>query len=410
MRHVLCLWAVCAAVVPAWLSAETKNWPQWRGPERNGMVTGPAWPASLAGLERRWRVELGPSYSGPIVTDDRIFVTETKDKKTEVVTALDRATGKAIWKAEWDGAISVPFFAASNGSWIRSTPAFDGERLYVAGIRDVLVCLQASDGKELWRMDFVSEMKAPVPSFGFVCSPLLDGDAVYVQAGASLVKLDKMTGKVLWRALKDDGGMEGSAFSSPILTDLNARRQLIVQTRQKLAGLDPASGNVLWSQEVPAFRGMNILTPTIWNGQIFTSTYGGKSFSVEPKESGGQFEVSTNWENKSKGYMSTPVVIDGHAYLHLQNQRFTCIELATGKECWTTPKTFGKYWSLVANGDRILALDQKGELLLIRANPEKFDLIESKKVSDQETWAHIAVCGTEVAIRELNAMSVFDWK
>ena len=321
MRHVLCLWAVCAAVVPAWLSAETKNWPQWRGPERNGMVTGPAWPASLAGLEQRWRVELGPSYSGPIVTDDRIFVTETKDKKTEVVTALDRATGKAIWKAEWDGAISVPFFAASNGSWIRSTPAFDGERLYVAGIRDVLVCPQASDGKVLWRMDFVSEMKAPVPSFGFVCSPLLDGDAVYVQAGASLVKLDKMTGKVLWRALKDDGGMEGSAFSSPILTDLNARRQLIVQTRQKLAGLDPASGNVLWSQEVPAFRGMNILTPTIWNGQIFTSTYGGKSFSFEPKESGGQFEVSTNWENKSKGYMSTPVVIDGHAYLHLQNQR-----------------------------------------------------------------------------------------
>ena len=105
MRHVLCLWAVCAAVVPAWLSAETKNWPQWRGPERNGMVTGPAWPASLAGLEQRWRVELGPSYSGPIVTDDRIFVTETKDKKTEVVTALDRATGKAIWKAEWDGEI-----------------------------------------------------------------------------------------------------------------------------------------------------------------------------------------------------------------------------------------------------------------------------------------------------------------
>jgi len=155
---------------------------------------------------------------------------------------------------------------------------------------------------------------------------------------------------------------------------------------------------------------MNILTPIVWNDGIFTSSYGGKSFLYRPVSGGERFKVETAWTNKVEGYMSTPVVIDGHAYLHLQNQRFTCIELATGKECWTTPKTFGKYWSLVANGDRILALDQKGELLLIRANPEKFDLIESKKVSDQETWAHIAVCGTEVAIRELNAMSVFDWK
>jgi outer membrane protein assembly factor BamB len=118
-------------------------WNQWRGPTRDGQVGGPAWPARLSDgfLKLLWRVPLGPSYSGPIVTKDLVFTTETRNKESEVVHALDRKTGKERWRAEWKGAMTVPFFAASNGSWIRSTPACDGASLYVAGMRDVLVCL-----------------------------------------------------------------------------------------------------------------------------------------------------------------------------------------------------------------------------------------------------------------------------
>jgi outer membrane protein assembly factor BamB len=115
------------------------------------------------------------------------------------------------------------------------------------------------------------------------------------------------------------------------------------------------------------------------------------------------------WENKTQGYMSSPVVIGSHAYLHLRNQRFTCIDLATGKETWTT-KPYGQYWSIVAQGDRILALDERGELLLIRANPEKFELLDSRKISEASTWAHLAVCGEEIFIRELNAIAAYRWK
>ena len=107
--------------------------------------------------------------------------------------------------------------------------------------------------------------------------------------------------------------------------------------------------------------------------------------------------------------MSTPVVIDGHAYLHLRNKRFTCVDLATGKQKWTTTP-YGQYWSLVAQGDLILALDQRGELLLIHANPEKFDLLDSRKISQQETWGHLAVCGGQVFVRELQRISVFRWQ
>ena len=405
-------WGLIANTWQVAMAAErVETWPQWRGPTRDGFVGGSAWPTSLGQdhLKLLWHVDLGPGYPGPIVAADRVFVAETKDEKTEIVRALDRQTGRELWKAEWPGAMSVPFMAKSNGDWIRSTPAYDGQSLYVAGMRDVLVCLNTQTGKQRWRVDFVEQHKSSLPAFGFVCSPLVVGDFVYVQAGAGFCKLDKQTGKVLWRVLKDAGGMFGSAFSSPILSTIGSKSQLVVQTRQKLAGVDPESGKVLWSQDIPAMLGMNILTPTVQGDRIFTSSYGGGSRLVEIKKTGDGVKVETVWNTSLQGYMSTPVVIDGHLYLHLRNQRFSCLDLATGKQKWTT-KPYGQYWSLVAQKDRILALDQRGELLLIRANPDKFDLLGSRKISDQETWGHLAVCGDQVFVRELKGISVYRWR
>jgi outer membrane protein assembly factor BamB len=254
----------------------------------------------------------------------------------------------------------------------------------------------------------VEELNSPLPPFGFVCSPLVDGDFVYVQAGSGCCKLDKRTGKIIWRVLEDDGGMWGSAFSSPIFGTPANRRQLLVQTRERLAGLDPESGDELWSRPIPAFRGMNILTPTVFGDTVFTSAYGGKSLLFELSAEGGAITAADGWTNKVSGYMSSPVVIDGHVYLHLQNQRFTCIDLATGESRWTT-QPFGKYWSLVANGDRILSLDERGELRLIRATPEKYEQLDERKISDDPAWAHLAVCGNQLFVRELNALAVYNW-
>ncbi len=315
----------------------------------------------------------------------------------------------SVARASWDGALAVPFFAKANGDWIRSTPAYDGESLYVAGMRDVLVALNARTGEIRWVLDFVKEFGTALPAFGFVCSPLVDGPHLYVQAGASFCKLDKQTGKIVWRTLQDDGGLSSSAFSSPCLTELAGRRQLVVQTREQLAGVDPENGSVLWSQTIPAFRGMNILTPTVVNDTIFTSAYGGRSLLFRVRQADSAWTAQENWNNKACGYMSTPVVIDGHVYLHLQNQRFTCIDLASGKTRWTT-KPYGKYWSLVAHADSILALDERGDVLLIRAQPQQFEVLDSRKVSEDPTWAHLAVCGEEVFIRELNAMAAFRWR
>lgn len=390
------------------------TWPQWRGPARNGYVSSKAaWPKTLQGeaLKLKWKTpELGPSYSGPLVLSDRVITTETADGKREVVTAWDRATGKALWKSEWDGSLTVPFFAARNGSWIRSTPVADADTVYVAGMRDVLVAIDVQTGEERWRVDFAAQLKSPLPDFGFVCSPLVDDVAVYVQAGGAFQKVDKKTGKILWTTLKDGGGMMGSAFSSPVFATLAGREQVVLQTRTDLAGVDRATGSVLWKRAVPSFRGMNILTPiTVGAKSIFTSTYGGTTQLFHVKSAGGRFETENGWSFKYEGNMTTPVVINGHAYFLGKDRRAICVNLATGKETWRSEKTFGEYWSLVTNGDMILALDNRGILMLFKANPTELEILDQRKVADSETWAHLAICGDELVIRDLKHLTAWKW-
>lgn len=385
------------------------TWPQWRGPARDCQVTPREWPASLTEgtLRQTMRVDLGDSYSGPIVTENMVFVTETQGKQ-ETVRALDRATGEEVWSTQWQGSMTVPFFAASNGSWIRSTPAYADGRLFVASMEDVMVGLDASTGKQIWTKDFREEYSTGNQSFGFVCSPLVDGDAVYVQAAAGLIKCDCATGKTIWRGLVEAGGMMGGAFSSPVIATVAGKRQLVVQTRKALTGVSLEDGTALWSVDIPAFRGMNILTPTVIGDRIFTSSYGGGSFLYEVRAAGDSFEVEQIWKAKTEAYMSSPVVVDGYIYCHLRNQRVVCLDPETGKATWTT-RPYGKYWSMVANGRKSLVLDERGDLILLDLNPEKFVELGKLKVSEQSAWAHLAVVDNQIFVRDLKGLTVYEW-
>ncbi len=413
-RCSLCVWALAFLTLctcnARLLFADHSDWLQWRGAHRDSVAAAvPTWPDGISerNLVEQWRIPLGPSYSGPIVLGDRVFTTETKDKAKEFVYALDRNTGREIWQASWDGAMQVPFFAMANGSWIRATPACDGERLFVAGIRDVLVCLDVENGQQLWRVDFTERYKTPLPGFGFASSPLVFEGHVYVQASQSLVKVEAATGKSVWRTAVGTGGGYDSPFSSPIIATIQGKQQIVVQTRLALKGIDIESGNELWSQEIQAYRGMNILTPTVVGDRLFTSAHTGRSQLWNVSHEAG--EVSETWSNKAQAYMSSPVVIGDSIYLHLRNQRLSCLNLQTGEEQWRT-KPFGKYWSMIAQGDKILALDSNGKLLLIRANPQEFDLLDEREVASSSTWAHLAVCGGQVFVRALDSLIAFRWQ
>ena len=405
--RILTVWIFGSTV--ACFAGETETWPQWRGPGRDCQLEPRTWPTGLqdGDLKQMFRVPLGESYSGPIVTEDRIFVTETVGS-SEAVYALDRSTGKQIWKVDWSGSMTVPFFASANGSWIRATPAYAEGQLFVASMEAVLVCLNAENGEEIWRKDVRKEFGTSNQSFGFACSPLVHEGHVFVQTAAGLLKIDSATGKTVWQSLNESGGMMGGAFSSPVVATLQGVSQLVVQTRSKLCGVDIDGGRELWSAAIPAFRGMNILTPTVIGDRIFTSSYGGGSFLFEVRQTGGKFSATEIWKAKTEAYMSSPVVVDGSIYVHLRNQRVTCLDAATGKTLWTT-KPFGKYWSMVANGSKVLALDERGDLLLLDLKAKEFVKVDSRHVSDQSTWAHLAVADNQVFVRELKGLKVFEW-
>jgi outer membrane protein assembly factor BamB len=203
--------------------------------------------------------------------------------------------------------------------------------------------------------------------------------------------------------------MGASAFSSPVMATIEGVRQLVVQSRKSLFGVDLDTGKRLWTINVEAYRGMNILTPTVIGNSVFTSTYGGGTFLYDVTKSASGFDVTERWNTKKQGYMSSPVVVDGRVFLHLRNQRFTCIDPATGETYWTT-RPFGKYWSTVANGNRLLALDQRGELHLIHATPDEYRELSTRTVSESETWAHLAISDDQVFVRDLDALTMWSWR
>jgi outer membrane protein assembly factor BamB len=408
----------CAALPGSPIAAQENAaalWNQWRGPTRNGIATGAAWPETLQGdhLVTTWRVALGGGYSGPIVAGDRVFVLETTGAETEGVRAFDRTTGRQLWKSDWRGGTSVRLPARSRGSFVKSTPAFDGERLYAAGMSEVLVCLNAANGAILWSYDFPKLYGTKVPGFGCVSSPLVAGDYVYMQAASSFIKLDKRTGLVAWRTLiadkvrilTDDG-----AEASPVVAVIQQQPQLVVQARSGLHGVDPERGTVLWSQRTEAFMDNDILTPTVFGDYILTACQKGGVSLYYVRRDNSAFSVQTVWhQSKPSGYMSSPVVVGGRGYLYSESNRLACIDLRSGEAVYTS-KPFGPYWSMAAHGDKILALDGDGELLLLRANPTRFELLDRRKVSDQDTWGHIAVCGDQIFVREKEGLLTLQWR
>ena len=389
-----------------------ESWPGWRGGDGSGM-TANTLPSALAGLEQAWHVELGKGYPGPIVTTDRVFVVETVENDDVRVRALSRDSGRELWRQGWESDGDVPFFAARNGDWVRSTPAWDGRRLFVGDMQEVLVALDGSTGEVLWRVDFPKRYGTPVPPFGFASSPLLDGEFLFVQAADSIIKLNAASGEVVWRKLATDTNiMSGGAFSSPALAELGGKRQLLVQSRLTLHGLDPESGVMLWKHDVPSFRGMNILTPLVHGDGVFTSSYKNGSFFYQVNGAADGQEARQAWSNKAAAYMSSPLIIGDHAYVHLGNGRLDCIHLSTGESAWRSESGMGDYWSMVHGKDRqgratILALSEAGELFLIDPDPEALRIRERREVADQETWGHVAVADGQVFVRELRGISAW---
>jgi len=393
--------------------ASEMHWNQWRGPQRTGQVASEPWPDKLSddALVLRWSQSLGASYSSPVMDGQRVYTTQSLDDQTEEALALDLMTGEVTWKSSWAGGMKVPFYARANGSWIRSTPLLHDGYLYVLGMQETLVCLRAMDGTVVWQRHLPEMLKTQESDFGGVSSPLFHDGGIVLQAGGGVVKLSASSGELDWFFKASDGEDNESPFSSPMLFELHGVPQLIVLERNRLCGLNPQNGQRLWSVQVPAFRGMNILTPTQVGSGLLTATYGGKTHLFEPSQSeDGNWQVNQKWIQNFQGYMSSPLVVGSHAYLHGRSGRMVCLDTQAGQVLWTSSESFGKYCSQVTNGERMLCLSHDGNLRLLKINPEHCQIMDETRVSQEETWAHLAVAGHSLILRSLHSLCIFDWK
>lgn len=393
---VLMLAAVSAA-------AGEPTWDQWRGPQRDGVWNG-AFPTTLDELTLAWEAALQPSYSGPVTDGRLVFTTETVDESRERVTAFDLHSGEKAWEADWDGAIVVPPYAAANGSWIKSTPALGEGCLVVLGMRDELVRLDQGTGEQLWKIDLAERFSTRRPPFGGVCSPLIDGDAVYVMGGGATLKLRLTDGATVWRTLADEGE-DDDALSSPLIATVAGVRQLLVQTRTRLCGVALDDGAVLWETPIQAYRNMNVLTPTVVGDRIFTAAHSGRAQCFEVTQAAGDWRVDQVWNQKTQAYMSSPVADEQTVYVHSKAERLTALDFASGEIRWTS-RPVGKYQSLVRSGDKLLGLSSRGELMLVAADPRELVILSKRQVAE-DSWGYLGVFERGVLVRDLESLKVF---
>jgi len=348
------LLALCA---PA---ARADDWPRWLGPHGDSVwrEDGILDKFPKGGPKVLWRSPLGGGYSGPAVAGGRVYVMDfllakgqpkpdpmrpRVVKGTERVLCLDAANGKEVWKHEYPCEYRIGYATGP-----RTTPAVVGGKVYTLGAMGDLLCLDAAKGTPLWSRNFIKEFKAPVPVWGWAASPLVDGNRVYCLAGgegSAVVALDRDSGKVLWKALSS----EEVGYAPPVLAMAGGKRQLIAWLSDSVSGLDPDTGKPYWKRPYPD-RGparrpaVTIATPRVAGDLLFlTSFYHGSLMLRLDKDRRG---ASVVWKSKRAPeradalnvVMMTPLIKDGYIYGVAGQGELRCLKADTGEQQWETLK------------------------------------------------------------------------
>jgi hypothetical protein len=223
-------------------------------------------------------------------------------------------------------------------------------------------------------------------------------------AGGGTVKLSLSDGSTLWRTLADEGE-DDDALSSPVIATLAGVRQLVVQTRTRLCGVDLTSGAVLWSTRIEAYRNMNILTPTVIGDRLFTAAQQGRAQCFQISLNDGAWSCVELWSQRTQAYMSSPVTDGETLFVHTSNERLQALDAASGEVLWTS-NPVGKYQSLVRNDKVLLALQNDGELLAIELSRDDL-IIKDKRQVAQDAWAYLGVFPGGLLVRDLNGLKVY---
>jgi outer membrane protein assembly factor BamB len=378
----------------------TADWPQWRGPNRDGVAHDPdlltAWPGT--GLPQVWHADAGLGYSSVAVAAGRAYTLVSKDGG-EAVVCWWAADGKELWRFPYDQAGSTQYPGP------RATPTVDGDRLYTLGAGGLLHCLGAADGKEVWKHDFRTEFQAPGGQWGHACSPLVEGGLVYTSPGgrgASLAAFDKATGAVVWKGLDDLPG-----YSSPVAFTAGGVRQVVFFTGNAVVGVTPDSGKLLWRYPWQTSFNVNAATPLTFHAKagdrvldyVFVSSGYGRGcglLKIEADGPGG-FRARRVFENNQLcSHFASPVRYRDHVY-GFNESALTCMDLRTGAVRWHE-SGFQK-GSLLRVDGYLLVLGERGNMALLEASPREGRPLATAQPFRGHCWTMPALAGGRLFVR-----------
>jgi len=390
-------------------AVSAQEWGQWRGAARDGVVknfAAPAvWPKEL---KRLWKVPTGGGYSSPLVSAGRVFL-HTRQEEVEVVSAFDLTTGKTLWSKSYPAPFSKNQYAVKMGKGPNSTPVLHAGNLYTLGVGAVLSAFDAKTGELKWRKDFSAQIDTSKLFCGTAMSPVIEKGMLIVHVGddrgGQVVAFDAATGAEKWKWQGD-----GPGYSSPIVVDLAGARQVVTLTDRSVVGLAADSGKLLWKMAFADEWNENIVTPVVYGKSLIVSgiRQGTRAFEVVNTAAG--YEAKQLWHNPQVSmYMSSPV-LDGDYLYGLSSQRkgqYFCLDARTGQIVWATDGREGNQAAVLSAGGVLLFLTADADLIVAARSRKGFEPLARYRVADAATWAHPAVFGKQILVKDEAALSLW---
>jgi outer membrane protein assembly factor BamB len=385
-------------------AAEPGEWPQWRGPRRDGVSTETglftSWPKE--GPRVLWRVHCSEGFSSLAVAGGRAYTLLRQDPVHEAVVCWDAATGLELWRFPYSSE-----YHHSYGSGPRSTPTVQGGHVYTVGATGIFLCLEAATGKEVWRHDLLREFQAPLPEWGVSFSPLVEGDLVFTSPGGpggnSLAAFAKKSGALVWKTRDDPAG-----YSSPIAVTAAGVRQVIFLTGTSLVSVSPAEGRLYWCYPWKTDYHANVATPIFFRAglgnqigdYLFISSDYGKGCALLKVlvDARGLPRVAKVYEtNRMRNKFSSSVLYREHLY-GFDEEYLVCLEIRTGNVAWKQ-RGFRRGSLLVADG-LLIILGENGKLALADATPEGYREKAAWSFAEQKCWTAPVLAGGRLYLRD----------
>jgi len=395
---------VIACVILVGVCAWAQDWPQWRGANRDGKAgfAAPAeWPAAL---KQQWKATVGNGDSTPALAGDRLYVFAKQDKD-EVLMCLNAADGKEIWRDTQKYEAPVISGPAASHPGPRSSPTVGEGKVVVLGAGGTLSCFDAASGKLLWRKD---EFPKVVPQFFTSMSPVIvDGMAIAHLGGkdnGAVMAFALATGDVKWK-----WAGEGPAYASPVVAAIGGVKQVVVLTEKSLVGLAVADGKLLWQAPTPLQKmAQNAPTPIVDGDTIYISGQGSGTRAVKVVKEGDAFTTKDAWTNPDLGgQFSTAVLKDGMLFA-ISNRGFLyCIDARTGQTGWADTTNLQNFGAIVDAGSAIVALPSKSDMVVFKPDPKAFTKLAQYKVADTPTYAHPILSGKRVFIKDAESLTLW---